>query len=302
MSTREQQPPAQSLPLPPQVPPQPAMPSVDLLSRLPAEVTELRRRLASAEQALAEAQRRTGEAEQMEAALAEHARELARSNAELELFASVVSHDLRAPLTSIGGCAELLRELLADRLDVESAGFLNDIRDAVSHMGRLIQSLLVYSRVGKGGLTLSECDANHVLAAVLVDLRATISAARAQVTFAPLPIVRADERLLAQLFQNLIENGIKYHGPAEPALQVAASADAESWVFSIADNGIGIDPRHFERIFQVFQRLHDDESQYPGVGVGLATCKKIVDRHGGRIWVDSTPGTGSVFRFSLPRR
>lgn len=309
MSTREDNKNAQA----PQRPPPPTFPPAELrpelLDHWRAEANDLRLRLARAEQALADAQRRAGEAESMKAALAERAaeltkraRELARSNAELDLFASVVAHDLRAPLTSIGGCAELLAEMLAGRLDEEAAGILQDLKDSVHHMGRLLQSLLMYSRVGKGGLKLTHCDANQVLATVLVDLRAAATAAQATITYDTLPVVEADEGLLAQLFQNLLENAVKYHGSAAPIVHVSAQADPAGWVFSVADNGIGIEPRHFERIFQIFQRLHADESRYPGVGVGLATCKKIVERHGGHIWVESVLGAGSTFHFTLPRR
>jgi chemotaxis family two-component system sensor kinase Cph1 len=236
-----------------------------------------------------------------EMVLADHVRELARSNAELEQFASVVSHDLRAPLTSIGGCAELLGELLEGRLDPETAELLRDVKDSVAHMGRLIRSLLAYSRVGKGGLKLAHCNVEKVLASVVVDLRAAIADTGARITHDPLPLVRADESLLAQLLQNLLENGIKYCGEAAPVIHVSGQSSDRNWSFSIRDNGIGIDPQHFEKIFLIFQRLHSDESRYPGLGVGLATCKKIVERHGGRIWVESAPGAGSVFHFSLPR-
>lgn len=237
----------------------------------------------------------------MEMSLAEHVRKLSRSNAELEQFASVVSHDLRAPLTSIGGCAQLLKETLRDRLDADASELLDNIQSSVEHMGRLIKSLLAYARVGKNGLKLAECPTERVLAGVLMDLRAALTETGARITHDPLPIVQADETLLGQLFQNLLENAIKYRSESPPVVHISAKHTERHWMFSVKDNGIGIDPQHFEKIFQIFQRLHRDESRYPGLGVGLATCKKIVEEHGGQIWLESMPGGGSVFHFSLPR-
>jgi light-regulated signal transduction histidine kinase (bacteriophytochrome) len=233
--------------------------------------------------------------------LAEQARELARSNAELEQFASVVSHDLRGPMTSLSGCSQLLLELYGHTLDEEGRELLGAVRDSVHDMARLIDSLLRYSRVGRGQLKRTPCDLNAVLAGVLRDDRAVVRTAGAEVTQDPLPVVMAEPALLAQLLQNLVENAIKYRGEAPPRVHVSARETPGEWVISIADNGIGIDPKHFERIFQVFQRLHTDESKYPGLGLGLATCKKIVQRHGGRIWLESEPGRGSTFYFALPR-
>lgn len=237
----------------------------------------------------------------IELSLAAHVRELAQSNAELEQFASVVSHDLRAPLTSIGGCAHLIGELLEDRLDDDLGELLDNLKSSVEHMGRLIQSLLRYSRVGKEGLKLNDCDVEKVLSAVLMDLKAAITASGARLTHDRLPVVQADEGLLAHLLQNLIENAIKYRGNDPPVVHISAEIRGDQWVFSVRDNGIGIDPRYFDKIFVMFQRLHGDESRYSGLGMGLATCKKIVDRHGGQLWVESVPGAGSTFYFSLPR-
>ncbi len=239
---------------------------------------------------------------QVEMNLAEHVRKLARSNAELEQFASAVSHDLRAPLTSIGGCAHLLKEMIADRLEPEASEFLDNIHESVLHMGRLIKSLLTYARLGKQGLKLTDCPIERVLTSVLVDLRSAVEAVNARITHDPLPVVRADEALLGQLFQNLLENAIKYRGQDPPLVHIGVRPSENQWFFSVRDNGIGIDQQHFERIFLIFQRLHNDESRYPGLGVGLATCKKIVEQHGGQIWLESTAGAGSIFPFTLPKK
>jgi PAS domain S-box-containing protein len=239
------------------------------------------------------------ERKQAELKLAEQARELARSNAELEQFASVVSHDLRAPLGSLTGGADLLTAE-AGRLSEEAREYVGWIQCSVKNMARLIDSLLHYSRIGQGQLRRTPCALQDVLAGVLRDLHANLDAHDVQVSHDLLPVVQGDPILLAQLLQNLIGNAIKYRSQAPPRVHVSARQSPGEWVISVADNGIGIDPKHFDKIFQIFQRLHRDESKYPGVGVGLATCKKIVEKHGGRIWVESQPGQGSTFSFSLP--
>lgn len=231
---------------------------------------------------------------------AEEAQELARSNADLQQFASIVSHDLRSPLTSLAGCVELLEEQLAGELDPELREITQDIRGSIRHMDRLIKCLLNYSRVGKGGLKTSTCDTAGVLSGVVKGMKAVLEQTGGRVTHDPLPTIRADQTLLSQLFQNLIENAIKYRSEAPPAVHVSAHRAPNEWVFSVRDNGIGIPPRHAERVFQIFQRLHADEARYPGLGAGLAICKKIVEQHKGRIWVESQPGEGATFFFSLP--
>lgn len=227
--------------------------------------------------------------------------ELARSNADLEQFASIVSHDLRSPMLTISGYVFLLRSELESRLSGEGGEMLRAIQCAIDQMNELLKGLLGYSRVGRGGLTLSDCCVEEVLRVVFTNLTAELQAAEARVTHDPLPVVRADERLLIQLFQNLIANAIKYRGPLPPEAHVSAKRELRQWVFSVADNGIGIAPEHRERIFGMFQRLHADESKYGGTGIGLAICKKIVEQHGGRIWVEENLPRGSVFRFTLPR-
>lgn len=228
--------------------------------------------------------------------------ELARSNTELEQFASIVSHDLRSPLVSMGAGVQFISEELGEKLSPEVIETLGYMRDSVAHMGRLIQCLLDYSCVGKGGLKLARCDAEALLDRVLRNLAAPLTQADAVVTRDPLPAIRADEALVMQVFQNLIENALKYRNETIPRVHVSARPAEGGWVFSVADNGIGISTEHFDRIFKVFQRLHADESRYAGLGIGLATCKKIIDRHGGRIWIESEPGRGTTFLFLLPDR
>jgi len=233
--------------------------------------------------------------------LEQQARELARSNEELENFAGIVSHDLRSPLVTLAGCARLLEESPA-ALDPESRELIQTIRDSVEHLNELINSLLSYARAGSGELKVGPCDCEQVLQKVLVGLKVVLEANRAEVTHDPLPTICADAALMAQLFQNLIENGLKYHGQDPPRIHVSATAGAGEWVFSVRDNGIGIAPEDFPKVFEIFRRLHDDTSGYSGAGIGLATCKRIVERHGGRIWVESQPGQGATFFFAIPQQ
>ena len=233
--------------------------------------------------------------------LERRARELARSNAELDSFASIVSHDLRSPLVTVAGCTRLLEDQAREKLGPDGLELIAFIRNGVDHMSALIQSLLGYAKVGSGGLKVGPCDCEAVLEKAVQGLKSALEAKGAEVTHGPLPTLAADEALLAMLFQNLIENGVKYHGEQPPRVAVSARAEGGEWVFCVRDNGIGIDPRHFGRIFEAFRRLHDDESKYPGTGIGLATCLKIVERHGGRIWVESQPGQGAAFFFTIPQ-
>lgn len=233
--------------------------------------------------------------------LAQKARELARSNAELEQFATVVSHDLCSPLSSLSSCVELLKCQCGACTHPEPRETLACMQSSVSHMGRMIRCILEYSRVGRGGIKKAQCDVQVALRRVLDNIRATLDKSGATVTHDPLPVVRADEVLLGQLLQNLIENAIKYRGAAPPRVHIHVNASPGEWIISVQDNGIGIDPAQSEKIFQVFHRLHSDESKYAGLGMGLATCKKIVDRHGGRIWVESQAGQGATFHVALPR-
>jgi signal transduction histidine kinase len=227
-------------------------------------------------------------------------RELARSNAELEVFASAAAHDLRSPLSAISLFAGLLSRRSTGQLDPEWAECLLSIRSEVERMSTLIDNLLSCGRAGEGGLHAMACDCESILFAVLRDLGALLNETGGQVTHDALPVVSADPVQMSRVLQNLIENAIKYRGERPPHVHVAARREAEAWVFSVQDNGIGIGAADVERIFGWFERGRTDRAGPEGAGIGLATCKRIIERHGGRIWVESRPGAGSTFRFSLP--
>jgi PAS domain S-box-containing protein len=232
--------------------------------------------------------------------LREQAAELARSNADLEQFAYVASHDLQEPLRVIVSYVQLLERRYKGQLDPRADKYLAYIVDAGHRMQKLINDLLTYSRVGRRE-QICPTDSETVLRRVLANLHAALAARDAVVTHDPLPTVLVDETQLGQLFQNLIANALKFRGPAPPRIHVSATRGEGEWVFAVRDNGIGIAPEYRERIFVIFQRLHARD-EYPGTGIGLAICKKIVERHGGRIWVESMPGEGATFYFTLPER
>lgn len=255
------------------------------------------------------------ERKRAEQALAQKTAELERSNKDLEHFASIVSHDLKEPLTSIGGFAEVLNERYRDKLDAKARGALNHIIQGAVRMELLISDILAYARAAAGVRSSKPVHCSTVLGVVLSNLRAAIEKHDAVITFDTLPVVQGDEVQFVQLFQNLIGNAIKFRSGRPPEVHVSArpidarafESDvrepdqrlASGWIFSVSDNGIGLDPVHSERIFQIFQRLHPQNDDYPGTGIGLAICKRIVERHGGRIWVESEPGQGSTFLFSM---
>jgi PAS domain S-box-containing protein len=234
-----------------------------------------------------------------EANLLQKVKELYRSNEELEQFAYFASHDLQEPLRMVASYTQLLARRYKGKLDADADEFIAFAVDGASRMQRLIQDLLAYSRVGSKGMNLLDISSEDALQQALVNLRGAIEESGALVTHDPLPTVLADEMQLIQLFQNLVANAIKYQKPGIPQVHVSAGRNVEKkWQFSVRDNGLGIDPQYFERIFGLFQRLHKRE-EFAGTGIGLAICKKIVERHGGRISVESQAGQGSTFCFTL---
>ncbi len=261
-----------------------------------------------------------------EESLVRYSGELERSNKELQMFASIASHDLQEPLRVVSGFAKLLERRYKGGLDKKADDFIRFIVDGTVRMQQLIRDLLDYSRVTTQGNPFKPADCDLVMQRALINLKAAVEESKAVITADPLPVVMADESQLVHLFQNLIGNAVKYRGEQEqPRVHISASrlddpsvyavrrrehvpnslsgpsALKKGWLFLVRDNGIGIEPKHFDRIFEVFQRLHASE-KYPGTGIGLAICKKIVERHGGGIWVTSEPGKGSTFHFTIPER
>jgi len=237
---------------------------------------------------------------QVEEDLARKVDELARSNADLEQFAYVASHDLQEPLRMVTAYTQLLAERYRGKLDENADKYIGYASEGAQRMQILIQDLLAFSRIGRNGLAHGSVDCNGVMIEVLQTLAAAIQESGAVVTYAELPAVWADRTQMAQLFQNLIGNAIKFRGEKAPVVTVQAEKTALRWQFSVSDNGIGIAPEFAENIFVVFQRLHA-RTEYPGNGIGLAICKKIVERNGGKIWVESQSGSGSSFKFTLPQ-
>jgi signal transduction histidine kinase len=232
--------------------------------------------------------------------IAAHKAELERSNTELAQFASVVSHDLRSPLSSIAGFSQLLQEHYADHLDARAARYITGILDATKRMQALIEGVLAYAQVGAQAPPLEPIDCAVVLERALANLHAAIEERGALVTCGDLPTVSADATQLSQVFQNLISNAIKYCRET-PRVAIAATREGAEWLFCVRDNGIGMDAADAERIFDIFQRAHA-AAEYPGTGIGLAICKKTIERHGGRIWAESCVGQGTTFKFTLPAR
>jgi light-regulated signal transduction histidine kinase (bacteriophytochrome) len=227
------------------------------------------------------------------------AQELTRSNAELEHFAYIASHDLQEPLRMITSYMQLLERRYSGKLDDDASEFIGYAVDGATRMQGLINGLLAYSRVARQGEKFKTTDCNAVVESALENLQVSIEESGTEIERGEMPIVMGDETQLVQLFQNLIGNAIKFTDNHKPKIAIHAEQRDGDWLFSVKDNGIGISSENIDRIFMVFQRLHS-RKEYPGTGIGLAVCKKIVERHQGQIWVESEPGEGSTFYFTLP--
>lgn len=241
------------------------------------------------------------ERKKTEEAITHQNMELQRSNTELERFAYVASHDLQEPLRMVAGYTQLLARRYKEKLDQDANEFINYAVDGATRMQKLINDLLAYSRLDTKSRSFELINSESILKDVISNLKVTIEEFNATISYSSLPIINADKTQILQLFQNLIANSIKFHGNDLPMIKITASEKDKEWLFSLSDNGIGIDPKYFDRIFLIFQRLHTKE-EFPGTGIGLAICKKIVERHGGKIWVESTPGRGSTFYFTITKK
>ncbi|MEO8370307.1 MAG: ATP-binding protein [Candidatus Solibacter sp.] len=275
----------------------------EMLSRIQLSDRELRRAAEELEARVAERTRELetelAERRRAEEALNRQAAELARSNADLQQFAYVASHDLQEPLRMVFSYMNLIAEQYSGKLDAEADEFIGYAVDGARRMRQLITDLLEYSRVGSRDQVWQPTHCDKVLQDVRANLSLTLEESRTVLTSSTLPVILAEPAQVTQLFQNLIANGIKFRGSEPPRIHVTATREGEWWKFSVADNGIGIDPAHHQRIFIIFQRLHDRTS-YAGTGIGLAICNKIVNRLGGRIWVESEAGGGATFYFTIP--
>lgn len=239
------------------------------------------------------------ERKRAEDALAAQTEQLRRSNADLEQFAYVASHDLQEPLRMVASYTQLLADRYAGKLDSRADRYIQYTIDGAHRLQALVKDLLAYSRLSTATLQRHRINSKAVLASVLERLSAAVDDAKAEIVAGDLPEITCDESDLGQVFQNLIANAIKFRSDQPVHIEIAARRHDNGWVFSVADNGLGIDPRNHERVFQMFQRLHE-RGKYEGSGIGLAIAKKLVERHGGRIWVESDTGRGSTFFFTMP--
>lgn len=233
--------------------------------------------------------------------LSQKTQELERSNKELENFASIASHDLQEPLRKVVSFLQLLQQRYGSLLDDKAQEYINIAVDGGKRMQKMISDLLQYSRISTRGNKFILMNLETILTNVLSDLQLSMQESGAIVTYDPLPALEVDKTQMEQLFLNLLSNAIKFRGASTPTIHISAKQDGDAWVISIQDNGIGIDMAYAKRLFQIFQRLHTRD-EYPGTGIGLAVCKRIVERHGGQIWVESQPGEGSTFSFKIPLR
>lgn len=264
-------------------------------------VLELRvaQRTAELERSNAQLRAEMEERRKAEESLTQRTKELARSNGELEQFAYVASHDLQEPLRMVSSYVQLLATRYRGKLDQDADDFIGFAHEGAVRMQTMINDLLAFSRVGTRGKAFQPVNLEKALTQAMENLKLAIVDKGAEVTHDPLPVVRGDLGQLTQVFQNLIENGIKFRAEEPPRVHVSARLQGNEYVCSVRDNGIGISPEFQDRIFVLFQRLHT-RKEYPGTGIGLAICKRIVERHGGRIWIESKPAEGSCFYFSMP--
>jgi len=225
--------------------------------------------------------------------------ELKRSNAELQQFAIIASHDLKEPLRGVVECLNLIEEIYKDKLDHKAYKLIEHAIDGAEHMDALISDLLLFSNITSEKQNMQHTDLSVILKSVLKNLRVSINESKVKITHDPLPIIIGDKTKLAQLFQNLISNAIKFRSDKVPEIHIGVQPQKNDWLFSVHDNGIGLQQEHVERIFLPFKRLHG-KNKYPGTGIGLTICKKIVEYHHGSIWVESNPETGAIFYFTLP--
>jgi light-regulated signal transduction histidine kinase (bacteriophytochrome) len=232
--------------------------------------------------------------------LAQANQTLKRSNEDLQQFAYIASHDLQTPLRNISGFVQLLQAKYADTLDQETADWIRRTAQSAEQMRNLIRDLLAYSQLDSPDQAFLPTPFRAIFDDAVAMLEASVHESAGKITCDELPTVMGEPSQLLQLTQNLIGNGLKYRGHEPPHIHVSASDDGNEWTFSVRDNGIGIAPKHQERIFQIFRRLHTQQ-EYPGTGIGLAVCRRVVHRHGGRIWVESEAGHGSVFYFTIPK-
>jgi len=267
--------------------------------RLSRQLVETRDALALANAQLADFKAQLAATARLEEQVRDRTTELTRSNRDLEQFAYVASHDLQEPLRMVVSYLQLLERRYKGTLDSDADEFIEYAVDGAKRMQRLINDLLAYSRTGRSGGQVREVDVEAVVDGTIANLETTISEAGGRVTRDALPRVQADGSQLGQLFQNLIANALKFKRDEPPHVHVTATAGATETEFAISDNGIGIGKEYLDRIFVIFQRLHRRD-EYPGTGIGLALCKKIVEWHSGRIWVESEPDAGSTFYFTLP--
>lgn len=263
-------------------------------------IYDTEQRVAQQERELTDNRRRTSEA--LRAAnleLVQLSVELQRSNQELEQFAYVASHDLKEPLRAVAGCVQALQHRYEDQLDERAKLFIHHAVEGVSRMETLIDDLLMYSHVGTHNKSFSWVAMEQVVQRACTMLTAVIEKSQAEITHDPLPRIWGDEGQLLQLIQNLLSNALKFQGDESPRIHIGVQHTNDGWQFSVTDKGIGIAPEHLERIFKIFQRLHT-RREYPGTGIGLALCKKIVEQHGGNIWVESEVAQYTTFHFTIP--